>query len=540
MRPRQVLAVAKADLRERMRRPPIYMAMAVGAFICYLCVIGKAGVALEGSRGVWNSAWSAATLAVIATSYTTLVCFFVVRSSVQRDEETGVGKLVATAPVSSFSYLLGKWISNLIALLSVLLVFLAASPILQWSHHAGYPFRFWQFVNPFLYIPLPGIAFVAALAVLFECHPWVRRGIGNLVYIFIWIEMVRETAMYARVWTDMVGFNGLILSTQAAQRAQGMTPKGYGLNIGPNSSEHLKVFNWVGFSFSWQAMTLRLEWFFVAVALIGIATYFFRRFNPDARGALTLPVPKFLRRKKLQPASGTWESDLLQLTSVTSTLGSNRFFAVVRAEIKLLVTSIPKLVYVALGLANLIALMPAEKDGPSGPGVLAFLWIVPVLVWSNMGAREQAPYARPLIFSAPHSFLRQLPAEWLAGVIIALIGSSGVGISLLVHRNLSFFAVWLSGAMFIASLALACGTWSRGTRLFQGLYAGWWYLAMNNAPGMDFTGVTGQRHAAGYSLVALGLFASAMAHRWWNTERAAALQLLGLFRSPSATKELAA
>jgi hypothetical protein len=52
--------------------------------------------------------------------------------------------------------------------------------------------------------------------------------------------------------------------------------------------------------------------------------------------------------------------------------------------------------------------------------------------------------------------------------------------------------------MFIASLAIACGSWSRSTRLFQGIYTGWWYLAMNNVPNMDFTGITGQRHAWGY------------------------------------------
>jgi len=94
--------------------------------------------------------------------------------------------------------------------------------------------------------------------------------------------------------------------------------------------------------------------------------------------------------------------------------------------------------------------------------------------------------------------------------------------------------------MFIASLALACGSWSRSTRLFQGLYTGWWYLAINNAPNMDFTGVTGQRHPWGYCITALVLFATAMAHRWWYTERVAAQRLLGRFRGRAAAEKAVA
>jgi hypothetical protein len=538
MSPRHIWAVAKADFLERMRRPPVYMAMAVGAFLCYLCVIDQAGVTLEGARGVWNSAWCAGSLAVMATSYTTLICFYVIRSAVQRDEQTGAGRLIAASPISGFSYLLGKAVSNFGVLLSIALVFLLASPVLQWSHHEGYAFRPWHFLNPFLCIVIPSSAFVAALAVLFECHPWLKRGLGNVIYLFAWVEMLRESAMYGRGWTDMVGFYGFMQSSETAELAQGLKPRGKGLNIGHAEYDHWNIFQWDGFHFSWHQTFLRLEWFVIAAAVVLIAAYFFKRFDPDVRPAISFPLPKFLRRRKVEQTTGKWESELLKLSSLESRI-HGRFYGVVRAELRLLLTSFPKFLYVVVAFANLLALMPAEKEGPAGPGVLAFLWIVPVLVWSDMGAREQAPHARPLVFSAPHSFLRQLPAEWLAGVLIALACSFGVGINLLVHHDYVRLAVWLSGAMFIASLSIACGTWSRSTRLFQGLYTGWWYLAMNNAPNMDFTGVTGQRHAVGYCVLALGLFSAAMAHRWWNTERAGAMQLVGVFRSQPREKKAA-
>ena len=529
MNPRQIWAVAKADFRERMRRPPVYFAMAVGAFLCYLTFIDQATVTVGNGRGVWNSAWSAGTLAVFATSYITLVCFFVIRNGVQRDEESGTGKLVATTTVSDFSYLLGKCASNFVVLLTVMAVFLLASPLLQWSRHAGTAYSVWGFLNPFLYVTVPAAAFIAGLAVFGECHPWLKRGLGNVLYIAAWTEMVRESAMDARGWTDMVGFYSFMSSVQAAARAQGVKLAENSLNIGHAEFDHWDVYKWDGFTWHWKDLLLRGEWFAVAFALVFLASFFFDRFNPDAPPAIRLRMPAFFRRTaSFTESFGKWDT-LSHLTPLQGLAGRNRFFAVVQAELKLLLKSIPKILYLALAIANLIAALSPEKDGP-GIGVLAFLWIVPVLTWSQMGAREQAPYARPLIFSAPHSLLRQLPAEWLAGFLIAIGASFGVGIRLWSRGHLPLFLVWVAGAMFISSLAIACGTWTRGTRLFQGLYPAWWYLALNKAPGMDFMGITGQRHALGYAIFSAALFASTMAHRWWNTERASALQILGLLR----------
>lgn len=521
MNPRWVWAVAQADFRERMRRAPVWMTMLAAVFLCYLAVVDKAGVTMEGSRGVWNTAWCAGTMAVLATCFLSLVCFFVIRNSVLRDEETGAGKLVATARISNVAYLSGKFLSNFAVLLVISLVFVCGAPVLQWSRHAGYPFRTWQLINPFLYITLPAAAFVSAMAVLFECHAWLKKGVGNVVYVFAWIEMLREAAMESRGWTDMVGFYGFINSCIAAAAAQGMAIRDRGINIGHAVFDHWTIFTWNGFSFSWHEVILRAEWFLVAGGLLLVATAFFKRFDPDVRAALRIPLPAFLKRKTdSQPLSGKWDVERLHLTSLQGRVFSNRFFGVVRAELRLLLTSVPKFVYVVLGIANLIALMPSGKEGPGGVGVLGLLWIAPVVVWSHMGSREQAPQAAPLIFSTPHSMLRQLPAEWLAGVLLALGVSAGVGIRDLVFRDFSHLGTWLSGAMFIASLAIACGTWSRSSRLFQALYTGWWYLALSNAPNLDFTGITGQRHSFGFTVLSLGMLASAMLHRWWATERA--------------------
>ncbi len=45
-----------------------------------------------------------------------------------------------------------------------------------------------QLVMPLIFISLPVMLVVAALAILFEAIPWLRGGLGNVVYFFLWIS----------------------------------------------------------------------------------------------------------------------------------------------------------------------------------------------------------------------------------------------------------------------------------------------------------------------------------------------------------------
>ena len=117
-------------------------------------------------------------------------------------------------------------------------------------------------------------------------------------------------------------------------------------------------------------------------------------------------------------------------------------------------------------------------------------WLWPVLIWSQMGAREARHDTQKLVFSCPRTLTRQLPAVWLAGVVLAILTGGGLGIRLLIGGDWSGFTAWLAGALFIPTFALALGVWSGSSRLFEALYTLWWYVGpMNHIPGLDFTGM---------------------------------------------------
>jgi hypothetical protein len=121
--------------------------------------------------------------------------------------------------------------------------------------------------------------------------------------------------------------------------------------------------------------------------------------------------------------------------------------------------------------------------------MLALAWLWPLLIWSAMGGREGRHHTDQIVFSAAYSLRRQLPATWLAGVIIAMITGGGVAIRYaLVDDGPSLFA-WVVGALFIPSLALACGVWSGGSKLFEVIYTILWYMGpIEGLIALDFMG----------------------------------------------------
>ncbi len=125
-------------------------------------------------------------------------------------------------------------------------------------------------------------------------------------------------------------------------------------------------------------------------------------------------------------------------------------------------------------------------------GFLIAAWIWPLLIWSAMGTRETRLRTDQLVFSTAHPLRRQLPACWLAGVIIALVTGGGTGIRLLVAGEQLGLLAWIVGAFFIPTMALALGVWSGSSKLFEVLYLFLWYLGPANHVGeIDFMGVVG-------------------------------------------------
>ncbi len=123
--------------------------------------------------------------------------------------------------------------------------------------------------------------------------------------------------------------------------------------------------------------------------------------------------------------------------------------------------------------------------------MLAAIW--PVLVWSKMGEREAHYQAEQLVYQAANPLVRLLAPAWAAGVLVSAAALSGALLERLVHGEPLLAGAWALSVLFIPSLALALGVWSRTSKLFEVVYPILWYLGPFNRDNgiavIDYLGV---------------------------------------------------
>ena len=184
---RVIYHLARADFLERVRRYSFLVMLGLVVFLGYQTAIGNMALELGQYRGEFNSAWVGAMMSLIATFFIGWFGFFLVKGSVARDKETGVGQIMATTPLTRPLYLFGKWLSNFAVLMAMVGVLALAGIVIQFLQGENTQVNLFAFLSPFLFIVMPLMALVAAFAILFEAIPFLQGGFGNIVYFFAFI-----------------------------------------------------------------------------------------------------------------------------------------------------------------------------------------------------------------------------------------------------------------------------------------------------------------------------------------------------------------
>jgi len=87
--------MGKADFLERTRRYSFLLALVFTLYVAYAVYRGQLAYRLDDYRGVYNSAWMGCEMALVITAFLTLIGFYVVKNTIQRDQETRVGQILA-------------------------------------------------------------------------------------------------------------------------------------------------------------------------------------------------------------------------------------------------------------------------------------------------------------------------------------------------------------------------------------------------------------------------------------------------------------
>jgi hypothetical protein len=504
--------MARADILERTRRYSFLIVLGLVVWLGYLVASGVFALRVTPNfTGEINSPWVGALMTVTVNMFLGWFGFYVVKGSVARDYDTGVGQIMATTPLNRVQYMLGKWLSNLAVLSIMLLILLVVGAVMVLF--SGAPLEPWKLASPLLILGIPCMALVAALAVLFDTIRWLRGGLGNIIYFFAFILVLIPIFEIDR-YIPLLDFTGFRLIGDHIVRAANVVYPGSGTSYGyayiENPTE-MEFFTFDGLPWTMETLGPRLALLAIAIGIVLLAAVFFDRFN-------TYPPPP-RRKKERQPAgvatAGAEAIPLnqVQLTPLAVQRPSFRFGALYVAELKLLLKGLPWWWY---GVAGGLVIAQFFNELEITRILLLVTWVWPVLVLSGFGTREARHHTGQIVFAAPRPVLYQLPARWLAAFsVMALLGSGALLKYLTLGLTPSLLA-WLAGAVFIPSLALSLGVLTASSKAFEVVYVVWMYLISQDVAALDFVGMSAKSPWYVYLPLGLALLAIAAAARRWQ------------------------
>jgi len=499
--PRIVYSIALADFWERTRRyqylATLVVTLIAGVFFVPPQSAGYVAFNVDGYRGIYNSPWMGAMMAILATTLLSLFGFYLIKNAIAVDRETRVGEVIASTSVGKLHYVAGKWLGNAAVLLSLGIVLIVDAVIMQLVRGEDRSIDLLAIVVPFAMVYIPVVTLVAALAVLFEAVPFLRGGLGNVVYFFTWVCGLSAGAQSSKVlpppWNDPLGL--FVVGNQVHQAVARIAPhvaKGFDLLIGSDrASAHERLFVWHGFTWTSADATGRLAWCAVAFGIVCVAALLFDRFAGNVSSSRER-APKVWQTNAANALTGAF-------APVLNLVFAGDFGALVLAELRLMLKGLSFWWYVvAAGLWIATLASPLKEQSIA----LGLAWLWPILTWSQMGTRESLNDTEGFVFPSMHPLRRQFAAMWVAGILLALVTGSGSLLHWAVAGNAIAAAAVIAGAVFVPTLALACGAASNTSRLFEIVYLVLWYVGpMNGAPGVDFTAVNGMGMAAVGSVV---------------------------------------
>jgi hypothetical protein len=485
--------IIKADYLQRTRSYAFLITLAITAFMAYSFVppldASYKTLNASGYKGAYNSAWVGYVTAIMTTVMLSFYGFLLVNSGIKKDIETEVGLIIATSPISNFRYLLCKQLSNFLVLITIAGCIFVISILMFFLRNTGYPFIFSNFLFPYVLFALPALFIVASLAVVAEVF-LPRKGILQyIIYFFLCGAMMAFiTKQEDNSPIKFLDPFGLSMMTNSIRNQINVEfhdhIKQVGFGFIHTKEKSFKIFEWNGLEWKNIFLVSRLFWITFGIALVYGASFFFHRFD--------FKVPAGKKKKNLMNRQDSREP-------VIPSLGINwkllppivvdySILPFIKTEFLLLVRKGNKwlwLINAALWLSLFFA-----------PLTFAHIYLLPVLLflqvsrWSDLATKEKTHRLHFFSYASYKPLLRMLPAQILAGIILAL----ALALPLILRYGIALngYAIIniINGAVLIVLLAVCLGIISGGKKLFEILFFLLTYTVLNKMPFADYLGST--------------------------------------------------
>ncbi|BAU55872.1 hypothetical protein [Mucilaginibacter gotjawali] len=488
-----------SDYKQRTRSYAFLVTLAISLYFAYAFLpaanAAYTTVRIGNYTGVQNAAWIGYVTAMMTSVFLAMTGFYLVNSGIKKDIDTGVGEIVATTPISNFNYLFAKACSNFLVLLSITGCVFAMSIALFFIRSAGYPFDLSQLMLPYLLVTLPTICFVAALAVAGEVFLHRYTILMNIGYFFFFCAMGSLQASTTGSF-DLFGNKPVTTAMQASvARHSGETnlALSMGFNFSDKRDFHSFIFNGVDWTIT--GILSRLLWIGLGLLIIFISAKFFHRFDIKQK---VKTKKKSRSAEVILHAQPLHDIKLSELPPVTPAYGIMPF---VKTELLMLYRKGPRWLWI-INIGGMIALSFAPLV-VAHQMILPCLWFLQVARWSDLATKEKTNRIHYFTYASYKPLTRLLPAQMMAGIIIAMALASPLVIRyLLLLQFLPVFNI-IMGSIFIVLFAVAVGILSGGKKLFEIIFFLFTYLNVEKVPFTDYFG--GINHGMNYIALISGL-----------------------------------
>lgn len=508
-----IYQIMLADFLERIRRPGFRMTILFVIVLSYFFSPPRDGnyatLVFGHYVGVYNSAWMGTSVAISFSIFFSLIGFYLISNALDTDRRSGVGQIMAASSVPKVKYLFGKFFSNLAILCFITIITIGTAAVMQMVRGEHATIDIWELCSPFLFLVLPIITLVSAAAIWFEVIPWLHGTLGNILYFIGWTLLLFQfmggsEIPIGNLITLSDPFGQLFPISSIVETLNQMDPQYNGqFSQGITTiNEDTKTFIWNGVEWTLPIVFGRMLWVLIAVFSVWFASFIFGRFKRESVAASRKqPVKARVTGDQSAAALAFTSFSSASLSSVTQRMF---FLPILLAELKLLLSGkrwwfVGAFLIIILGFS-----LPFEMVERL---LWPLAWIWPLTIWSAMGSKEKQYRMEELLFAIPGRSGRQIPATWLAGVIVAMVISVGVAVRLMMEGQLAMLFVWFIGSLFIPTLALLCGVWSRGGKAFEVVYLVIWYLGpLNHLDFINFMDLHSVNNTIAYAVITVGMY----------------------------------
>lgn len=506
----RLFAVIAADVRIRLRRPSTAVVFVLLSAMPYLWIpapsTGRAVLAIEGRRALYNSAAIGTATAALATVFIGLFGFYVISNALRRDVLTRCGFVIASTTLRGSEYIAGKFAGN-VAFLSIFSFGFMLTAMAMVIVRGEAPLEPLVFAKQYLLLLPPSIVFVSAIALLFECTPFLRSKVGDLLYFFVWLAAIGAVVAFveggaapAAAAFDISGIGFVVQQMKSTYHTTNIAIGGttFDATRGPI------VFRGLDASGGW--LLLRVAATLWPLSLLAIARLFFHRFDP----ARVRVLPN-------ERAHSSWLGRLNRISKPFVRVGYVAGTTLPRAALTDAMTTLA--VFPLAGIAIVAFAIAALVADPRA--VLPAAFVACALALADVATREKRAATTSLVYALPQLRERFVLWKFLSALFVAIAFLAIPLARLAIARPTSILAA-LTGLAVLVAAATALGIVSATPKTFLVVFLTFWYVVMSDkgaTPALDFAGWNGTATPAvtlTYAAVAMALLAAA--HLFHATE----------------------